>query len=86
MNRLTRLPASVLGLTDRGVLKVGAHADISVFDAEQFGERGTMFEPNQLAHGMRHVIVNGVPAMQDGARTEMHAGSVLRRRGPSIHI
>jgi N-acyl-D-aspartate/D-glutamate deacylase len=86
VNRLTRLPASILGLTDRGVLKVGAYADISVFDAEQFGERGTMFEPNQLAHGMRHVIVNGMAAMQDGVRTDMRAGTVLRRRGPSIHI
>jgi N-acyl-D-aspartate/D-glutamate deacylase len=84
VNRLTGLPASILGLTDRGAIKVGAHADIAIFDADEFGERGTTFEPNQLAQGMKHVIVNGVPALRDGLRTPDRNGRVVRRRGPAL--
>jgi N-acyl-D-aspartate/D-glutamate deacylase len=83
VNRLTSAPAAVLGLADRGVLKVGAHADIAVFDPDQFGDRATTFEPNQLACGMRHVLVNGVLTLHEGARTHRLAGRVLRRQGGS---
>jgi N-acyl-D-amino-acid deacylase len=79
VNRLTGLPASILGLTDRGTIKVGACGDLAVFDPAHFGERGTTFEPNQLARGMHHVLVNGVLTLHDGERTGRRAGSVLRR-------
>jgi N-acyl-D-amino-acid deacylase len=85
VNRLTALPASILGMTDRGTIKAGAHADIAVFAPEEFGDRGTTFAPNQLAAGMRHVLVNGVPALSDGMRTDHREGTVLKRRGPPIH-
>lgn len=81
VNRLTSLPASILGLSDRGVLAVGAYADIAIFDGASFGELGTIFEPNQLATGMRHVLVNGRLTMQDGVRTAARAGAILRHRG-----
>jgi N-acyl-D-aspartate/D-glutamate deacylase len=85
VNRLTAAPAAVLGLADRGVLKVGAHADIAVFDPDQFGDRATTFEPNQLACGMRHVLVNGVLTLHEGERTQRLAGRVLRRqRGSAV--
>jgi N-acyl-D-amino-acid deacylase len=85
IHRLTGLPASILGLTDRGILKVGAHADIAVFDPATFGERGTTFEPNQLAVGMQHVLVNGVQTLREGVRTGHRAGKVLRRQGPRVY-
>ena len=50
-----------------------------VFDPEEFGERGTTFEPNQLAHGMHHVVVNGVATLSAGALTGARAGQVLRQ-------
>jgi N-acyl-D-amino-acid deacylase len=81
IHKLTGLPASILGLSDRGAIRVGARADLAVFDETCFGERGTTFEPNQLAAGMRHVIVNGVPTVRNGALTGQRAGEVLRRRG-----
>jgi N-acyl-D-aspartate/D-glutamate deacylase len=84
VNRLTGLPASILGLEDRGTIRVGARADIAVFDANEFGERGTTFEPNQLASGMSHVLVNGVPAMLGGQRTAERNGQVVRRRAPAL--
>ena len=80
VHRLTGMPAGILGLSDRGAIRVGARADIAVFSAQDFGERGTTFEPNQLARGMHHVIVNGVATLSDGALTGARAGQVLRKR------
>ena len=79
VHRLTGQPAERIGLSDRGVLREGARADVVVFDPRRFVERGTVFEPNQLAEGMRHVLVNGVPTLRDGKLTGERAGMVLRR-------
>jgi N-acyl-D-aspartate/D-glutamate deacylase len=79
IHRLTGQPAERIGLSDRGVLREGARADVVVFDAERFGERGTVYEPNLLAEGMRHVVVNGVPTLRDGRLTGERAGMVVRR-------
>ena len=80
IRRMTGLPASRLGLSDRGVLRPGAHADVSMFDPDAFGETGTTFEPNQFARGMAHVLVNGVAALTNGRLTDARGGAVLRRR------
>jgi N-acyl-D-aspartate/D-glutamate deacylase len=79
IRKVTSLPAQRLGLSDRGTLEVGAWADLAVFDAETFGERGTLREPNQLAQGMKHVVVNGRVEMKDGQFTGVRNGQVLRR-------
>jgi N-acyl-D-amino-acid deacylase len=79
VHRLTGRPAERLGLSDRGVLREGARADVVVFDADGFADRGTTFEPNRLAEGVRHVIVNGVHTLRDGELTGDRAGMVLRR-------
>jgi N-acyl-D-amino-acid deacylase len=81
VHRLTGFPAATLGLRDRGVLAPGAAADIAVFDPAGFRARATTFEPNQLATGMRHVVVNGALALRDGAPTGLRPGQVLRRGG-----
>jgi N-acyl-D-amino-acid deacylase len=81
VRRMTAVPAERIGVHDRGVLRVGAFADLAIFDHEKFGEVGTTFEPNQLASGMRHVIVNGIPTLLDGALTGARQGTVLRRVG-----
>ena len=80
IRRMTSLPASRLGLRERGVLKKGAWADIAIFDPETFSERGTTFEPNQIAQGMKYVLVNGVVAVRDGELTGTRAGQVLRKK------
>ncbi len=80
VERLAALPARVLGLSDRGTLTQGARADIVVFDPERFGERGTVEQPNRLAEGMIHVVVNGTPTLVDGAPTGQRNGHVLRAR------
>jgi N-acyl-D-amino-acid deacylase len=79
VHRLTGQPAGRIGLADRGVLREGARADVVVFAPEAFAERGTVFEPNLTAVGMRHVVVNGVPTLRDGEPTGERGGMVLRR-------
>ena len=79
VRRLTGMPAERLGLPDRGVLRPGAAADVVVFDSDALTERGTTYEPNQLATGVRHVVVNGAVTLRDGALTGDRAGQVLRR-------
>ena len=79
VRKLTAQPAERLGLADRGVLTVGSWADLAVFDPETFGERGTLAAPNQLARGMRHVLVNGIVELADGKFTADRGGRVLRR-------
>ena len=63
------------------MLRESSWADIAVFDGERFRERGTVTQPNQLAEGMVHVVVNGQVALRDGALTGSRAGTVLRRGG-----
>ena len=79
VRRLTTLPASRLGLADRGAIRKGARADLAIFDPSMFAERGTTLEPNRTAVGMRHVLVNGGFTVRDGALTGQRYGRVLRR-------
>lgn len=79
IHKLTGLPANVLGLKDRGVLRTGAWADIAIFDPGEFGEQGTTFEPNQLAKGMLYVLVNGNLTLDQGKLTGERGGKVIRR-------
>jgi N-acyl-D-aspartate/D-glutamate deacylase len=78
VRRLTSLPARRIGLKDRGVIREGAWADLAIFDPELFGEKATIFEPNQLATGMRHVLVNGIVTLRNGLPTGDRGGQVLR--------
>jgi N-acyl-D-amino-acid deacylase len=80
VRRLTSLPAERFGIKERGVLQKGAWGDVAVFDPGRFGERGTIFEPNQVADGMMHVLVNGTVTLRDGQFTGERNGQVVRRR------
>lgn len=80
IRRLTSLPAERLGVRDRGTLKKGAWADITVFDADQVASHCGVSEPRRYATGIAHVLVNGVFSMRDGKRTADDGGRVLRSR------
>ena len=79
VRKMTSLPARRLGLTDRGVLKEGAVADITIFDPATVNEKGTFTEPNQYPVGIQFVIVNGVPVVDSATFTSLRPGKVLRR-------
>lgn len=78
VHRMSGLPAGVLGLKRRGRLQVGMAADVVVFDPAAFSERGTVFEPNALAAGVRDLFVNGIATLRDGRATGERAGRVVR--------
>lgn len=75
------LPAEILGLTDRGLLKDGYWADIVVFDPETFRDRATYESPYLTPSGIRHVLVNGTFAVYEGQATGAMAGKALRKSG-----
>jgi N-acyl-D-aspartate/D-glutamate deacylase len=76
---MTSLPAEVLGVQDRGSIRVDAFADLVVFDLDRVRDVATYEEPHQLSEGMVHVLVNGEFAIRDGAPTQITAGRVLTR-------
>ena len=80
VRKLTSLPADVLSLTDRGRLKVGAFADIVIFDPKTFQDHSTYVKPMQYATGVTDVIINGKLALKDGQPTGVATGRVLRGR------
>lgn len=81
VRKMTGLPASRVGLKDRGLLREGMFADITVFDPEGVRDRATFEEPNQYAEGIRYVLVNGQVSVDEGARTPALAGRPLRGPG-----
>jgi len=81
IRKFSALPAEKLRLTDRGVIKRGMWADIVVFDPATIHDVATFEQPNQLSVGMRFVLVNGVPVIENGRQTDALPGKVLR--GPA---
>lgn len=79
LHGMTGLPAQVLSLHDRGVLREGAHADLVVFDLAALVDAATYQEPHRHAAGMSHVFVNGIEAVREGRPTGALAGALLRR-------
>jgi N-acyl-D-amino-acid deacylase len=81
IRRLTSFPAANLGLKDRGSLKPGYAADVVLFDPATIRDHATFDRPQQLATGVRHVFVNGVQVVKDGAHTGARPGRVVRGPG-----
>jgi N-acyl-D-amino-acid deacylase len=78
----TSLPARIMGLQDRGEVRVGNWADLVVFDMETIADEATFFEPHQHASGIDHVIVNGEFAVEGGEILYTLPGTVIpSRRG-----
>ncbi|UCE40291.1 MAG: amidohydrolase family protein [Candidatus Aminicenantes bacterium] len=76
----TSLPAQILGLRDRGMIREGFHADVVVFDPENIKDKATFFEPHQHAEGISYVLVNGVYVVDDGKLTWEKPGKVLANK------
>jgi N-acyl-D-amino-acid deacylase len=66
---------------DRGRIAEGLAADIIVFDPNEISDKATFASPHELSTGIRHVIVNGVPVINDGKFTGKRPGKVLRGPG-----
>lgn len=77
--KLTKLPANILRLKDRGVLEEGKIADIAIFDFDKIKEGSTYIKSNVKPDGIRYVFVNGKPALMDGKTQKYFSGEVILR-------
>lgn len=84
VRQLSGAPAEVLGLRDRGRLAVGQHADLCLFDFENFQDLATFEHPRRLAAGMHTVFINGEIVLDDGQRTDLVPGRALRHRNSVV--
>jgi N-acyl-D-amino-acid deacylase len=76
---MTSLPADILGLPSRGLIRVGHHADIAVLNLETIRDTATFFEPHQYAEGIEHVFIGGTAVVADGKPTGRRPGQVIVR-------
>ncbi len=81
VRKMTSLPAQVLGLADRGQVRQGFVADLTVFDPDQIAETNSFENPKSYAAGISYVLVNGTLVIDGGRHTEARPGKVLLGRG-----
>ena len=84
IHKMTGRSAEVLGLADRGLLRPGYCADITVFDASTVIDRATYDEPHRLPLGIPTVLVNGTVVVESGQHTGLLPGRVLRRTAAGV--
>ena len=81
IRKLSKLPATNLKLKNRGELKVGYYADISIFDPPKIKDNSTFDKPHQYSTGMMHVFVNGIQVLKDGEHTGAKPGRFVKGPG-----
>ena len=79
IRKMTTLPASILGLSDRGAIKAGQWADLVLFDPNTVADQATFEDPFQYPVGIDTVLVNGTVVLDEGKHTNARPGKVLQR-------
>jgi N-acyl-D-amino-acid deacylase len=80
VRKMTSFPAQRINLSDRGLLRPGMKADITIFDPATVRDLATFAKPHQYAEGFAYVIVNGQVVFEGGTMTAARPGKVLYRR------
>jgi N-acyl-D-amino-acid deacylase len=83
VRKATSLPAQVLGIRDRGLVREGFWADLVVFDPDTIADRATYEQPHQYSLGIDYVFVDGSLVLDHGHVTDARPGKVIR--GPGYH-
>ncbi len=81
IRKMTSLNAAKLGIVDRGLIRPGNYADLTLFDPARVVDRATYTKPFEYSEGIEWVIVNGQVVLEKGKHTEARAGRALRRGG-----
>ncbi|HEU4508005.1 MAG TPA: D-aminoacylase [Pyrinomonadaceae bacterium] len=81
IHKMTGGPAARVGLRDRGLLREGMFADITIFNPETVLDRATFENPNQYPTGIQYVVINGTISVDQEKRTPALAGRILRGAG-----
>jgi N-acyl-D-aspartate/D-glutamate deacylase len=74
---MTSLPAQILGLKNRGMLREGFMADLAIIDLDNFRDLATFFDPHQYPEGVQYVMVNGEMLVDDGELTWKLPGRII---------
>ncbi len=82
IRKMTSLPANTFQFKQRGELREGNWADITIFDPEKVSDPATYADPHHYATGIPYVLVNGVLTIQNSAHTGAKAGTGLRHLPP----
>lgn len=78
--KMTKKAATAIGIKNRGELKAGMFADITIFDLEIISDKGDYVNPTQFPVGIDYVIVNGTPIIDNREFKEVAPGHVIRRK------
>jgi dihydroorotase/N-acyl-D-amino-acid deacylase len=81
IRKFTSLPAQRMGLRDRGLLRQGAFADVTIFDPATVNDVATFEDPHRTSVGIEYVIVNGVVSLEHGKITGRLGGRPVRGPG-----
>jgi len=86
IRKMTSLPAQRLGWKDRGAIRIGAFADLVLFDPATVMDRSTFADPTALSTGIEKVFVNGVMVWDSGKPTGTRPGTVIGRKGAVLGL
>ena len=79
VRKMTSAPAQKMRIRDRGLVREGMWADITIFDPETVIDRATFGDPHQYPMGIQYVLVNGRVVIERGEHTGVLAGKILKR-------
>jgi N-acyl-D-aspartate/D-glutamate deacylase len=79
VHKMTGMPAQRLRLKDRGLLREGYAADVTVFDPRAVRDASTFPDPHRYPEGIPYVIVNGAVVVDQGRMSSARAGRIIRR-------
>jgi N-acyl-D-aspartate/D-glutamate deacylase len=79
IHKMTGLSAARLGLDDRGLIKEGYVADLTIFDPETIMDKSTFTDPHQYPEGIPYVLINGKFAVENGVFQKASIGKVIRK-------
>lgn len=80
IRKMTSLPASKLGLWNRGLIRPGFYADIVIFDYKNINDKATFEDPIRFTEGVNYVLINGEIIIDKGEHTGKTTGKVLRKQ------
>ena len=78
--KMTKLPATTLGIENRGLVKEKMKADIVIFDPKTINDKATFENPHQYPEGINFVIINGELSIDNGIFQHLKAGEVLKKK------
>ena len=81
IRRFTSRPAARVGIADRGILRPGFKADVTIFDAARIRDVSTFVDPTHYSEGVMHVLVNGKAVVSGGKITAARPGQPIRGPG-----